>query len=429
MKGLVVLVTLSNQKLLSKAKNTKLLRNLWADFCVFKHYVGAIPDWLKWRSERHGRLETEGKPPAELHLNIAFVTQYARARELKLAFAARRCGHRVTLIASRVQFPDVANEYFDHIYETKNVWQMLNLLEELNPNVIHLFVNYNNVFLLPILLYASSPVVYDPYDCLKGMFKPEYQVNWLELRAERMSFERADHICSRSLEPLYLRRKCSYRMPDTTFFADYCWQKPKELKPREIGPDDDLQIVYVGGVWPEDRYPVKEFGYAQFLELSRILAEQSIHFHIYPAPTPASSDFESFFSIYIEESKQNPYLHLYHPIDYHELAEILPSYDAGIHIMGLAVNTDLGRHARPKLDYSTANKLFDYIEAGLPVIIHNGRHQKGLVRHYSHVIELQDLSNARKAINKLNFQKPLTRPTIKDHAERLGRMYMNVDVK
>lgn len=429
MKGRTIKVRSFKQEFRPTKKSMNFLSNLWADFCVLKHYVGGIPDWRKWQKERRRQQKIEGKHNVETPLNIAFVTQYARARELKLAYAARLCGHQVTLIASGVQFPDMANEYFDDFRGAKNVWQMLKVLDEINPDVVHLFVNYNNAFLLPILLYSSSPVIYDPYDCLKGMFKPEFQINCLELRAERMSFEQADHICSRSLEPLYLRRKFGYQMPDTTYFAEYCWKEPKPYEPRDRFREADLHIVYVGGIWPEDRYPADKFGYAQYIEVSRILAKQNIHLHIYPAPTPAISNFESFFSLYLEEATTNPYLHFYHPINYNELTQVLSRFDAAMHIMGLTINENLGRLARPKLDYSSANKLFDYIEAGLPVIIHNGKHQKSLVRHYSHIIEVQDLANVREAILALNFQKRPSHVTIKDHAERLGQMYSNLGVK
>jgi glycosyltransferase involved in cell wall biosynthesis len=394
-----------------------------------QYYLAATPDWLLWKKEPKKLPQERTKPNQSLH--IAFITQFSRARELKLAYAANMYGHRVTLIAHEVQFPELVDESFDGFHQTGNVWQMLKVLDDINPDIVHLFINYNNAHLLPILYHSPSPVIYDPYDCLKGMFKPAYQAHWAELYAERLNFKHADHVCSRSLEPLYLRRTHGYRMSDTTYFAEYCWQEPTQKEPRKIDSDDDLHIVYVGGIWPEDRYSPREFGYAQFLDIGRELNSRGLHLHLYPAPTPANLHFEDFFSRYLDEDKKNHRFHIHKPLPYHELLSVLPSYDAALHIVRNWTMDGLGRASEVKQKYSFANKLSDYIEAGLPIIIHNGFHQAAYVRHYGKSITfsgLNDFDLLSKRIKDIRSKRiiPNRCSTVRFQAKRLSNMYHHV---
>jgi len=422
---------MSLDRLLLRVRRAKALRNVWAELRLLEFYLRSMPSWAR---RQHRRRQQKGAAVARrpvytlsAPLHIVFVTHYARAREFKLAYAARLCGHRVTLVATHVQSSGMVAQHFDAHYEADDPWQILALLDELRPDVAHLFVNYNNARMLPVVLYAPSPVVYDPYDCLRGMFEPEYQVNWLELEAERICFACADHICARSLEPLCLRRHFGYRMPATTYFPEYCWRPPRQREPRQVR-NEELHLVYCGGVWPEDRYPAGEYCYAQYIEIGRALARQRIHLHIYPAPLAGMVDFDCFFSLYLQEDGSNPYFHFHRSLPYPELVREMVQYDAAMHVMGAAINSDMGRVTYLKLDYSTSNKLFDYIESGLPVIIHKGKHQRSIVRHYGQTIEINNISVARQALTQVIGRKkcPSRKAHIAYHAKRLGDMYVEV---
>jgi hypothetical protein len=413
-------------------REVKILRNGRQYLLLMKFYLRSLPALVRWRQQRRQRcvasVQQLNADNALAPLHIAFVTSIVSPRECKLAYASRLCGHRVTLIAGSTGPSDVVTQHFDAYYKADNPWQTLILLDELQPDVTHLFVHAINVVMLPVLLYAPSPVVYDPYDCLRGMFKPTYQISRLQLQAERICFARADHVCARSLEPLYLRRQCGYHMPETTYFPEYCWRPPRQCEPRQIRDDDELHVVYSGGVWPEDRYSADTHGYAQYIEVGRALAKQRIHLHIYPAPRLSVVDFENFYSLYLEESKHNPFFHIYHPLPYEELMKVLPRYDAAMHILGITINDALGANTRAKQNYSSTNKLFDYIEAGLPVIIHNGKHQRGIVRNYGTTVEVNAISQIRWALlEAMNGGKcRVAKVDIAQHARRLSDMYVEV---
>jgi hypothetical protein len=407
---------------------------MWNDWNVFlQAYVRGMPDWRRCRltprklKPSSFRAEPVFDLPAR-PLHIAFVSNKITARELKVAHAARLCGNRVTLITRQANSGAGLAGHFDECLIADNPWRMLLLIDELRPDVIHTFVHEDNLWMRPVLLYAAAPLVYDPYDCLQAMLRPDYQYSRWQLTAERRWFSEADHICARSLEPRYLRRHQDYRMPSTTYFPEYCWQVPSHRKPRHLQEDTELNIVYCGGIWPEDRYSAASAGYAQYIEIGRVLAKQHIHLHLYPSPPPAGVTHESFFSAYLHEQARNLFFHIYPTLPYEELMRELPRYDAALHILGARINTELGSATPAKKDCSSANKLFDYIEAGLPVIIHEGRHQRGVVRHYGVSIEVTDIGQVRQALlHVLSVGSP-GKPSaaIASHARRLDAMYRSL---
>jgi len=411
-----------------------VLRKIWSDsHTLVEGFLRGLPDWVRWQLTQWQRqTDTVVRPAASnlssAQLRIILVSYYTTAREFKLAYAARLCGHHVTLVTRHIGPPPMVAQHFDACYEASNPWRILILLDKLRPDVIHLLAHGDNILMLPVLLHAPSPVVYDPYDCLQGMIKPKYQVSRMEREAERICFARADYICARSIEPLYLRRHFGYRMPATIYFPEYCWRPPQAREPRQFHDDEELHVAYCGGIWPEDRYPAAECGYAQYIEVGRALARQRIHLHLYPSKVGGGTNYEDFFSLYLEESKHNPFFHIYRPLPYTELLRELPQYDAAIHIMGVKINQAFGSATRAKLDYSSANKLFDYIEVGLPVIIHDGKHQRGVVRHYGSSVEVSDIARVREVLLSFLSQNRPSKSSaaIADHVERLDRMYRSV---
>jgi hypothetical protein len=134
---------------------------------------------------------------------------------------------------------------------------------------------------------------------------------------------------------------------------------------------------------------------------------------------------EDFFALYLQESAQNHYFHIYPTLPYAELMCELPKYDAALHVLGAGINTMLGSATSAKINCSSANKLFDYIEAGLPVIIHEGRHQRGVVRHYGVSVEVHDIGQVRQALLGVLKVEHLAKlsAAIVFHAGRLDTMY------
>ena len=108
--------------------------------------------------------------------------------------------------------------------------------------------------------------------------------------------------------------------------------------------------------------------------------------------------------------------------------QALTQYDFALHIFGPGIHDQTGQNSRAKVHYSTANKLFDYIQAGLPVIIHDGFHQRGLVRHYGRAIAVQrldELGSRLPAARQEPYPVHLS-ATLAFHAPRLRHFYQEL---
>jgi hypothetical protein len=377
-----------------------------------------LPVWLRWRQRAARRPGVKREAVGPLH--IALVSRVSKARLFKLAHAIRHCGHRVTLV-SGARYSSHELEHFDGHRDVSDPWKILEVLEEMSPDVVHVIINYDNFVMSPVVRFSPAPVVLDSYDVQKGMMTKKWQADWVELRAERQLFETADHICARHLEPLVLKRRFGYRIPDATFFPDYCWRGPRTRAQRQ---SDGLSIVYCGNVLPEDRFSQDEAGYAQYIGVARALARQNIHFHLYPAWDWTPAPFDEFFALYIKENETNEHFHFYRTVPYGELIDRLGDYDAALHLF----EGGSGRITKDKLNYSTANKLFDYIEAGLPVLIHPGSLQQSIVRRCGTAVTVESLQDVRPALEAAlaSRRPPVDRCDLEHHAPRLARMYEHV---
>jgi hypothetical protein len=95
--------------------------------------------------------------------------------------------------------------------------------------------------------------------------------------------------------------------------------------------------------------------------LIHTLSAQGIHFHIYPSPSNVRADYEE----YEVTAKENPYFHFHAPVAQHELALEMSKYDWGI----LPFFAGQNEQSEAKYKYATTLKLFNFMEAGLPVIV------------------------------------------------------------
>lgn len=396
-----------------------------------KYYLLSFPDFIIWLFPYiFKKKRSDYRTNCKENLHILFITYNARIRECKLAYAAGLCGYKVTLITHKYNLIDIDDNYFFEYHLVNNPWQCLQLIKEIKPSAIHLFVGYTNLRLMPIIKFSDVPIVYDPYDCVKGMFNTKYKQPWLEVIAEKWCFEKADHLCARSLEPLYLKRKFKYKMPPSTYFPDYCWKPLMKRDRKTIGDDEELHVVYAGGICPEDRFPKEVFGFAQYLDVGRALAKQKIHLHLYSANPIKKENYKSYYSLYYKEAENNPYFHIHEPVPHSQLMEELSKYDAGLHIFGAGINQNDGYAiSRAKADYSSAAKLFDYLEIGLPVLIHDGFHQKGIIHHYGCVINISNLNNAGALLRSCLKKQKSTKTKdvfLGAHSHRLKNMYFNL---
>ena len=259
--------------------------------------------------------------------------------------------------------------------------QLRSLLDQLEIDVVH-SQNYEHLGYYATR-YAGRPVIHDVsdfytifprnQDCPRRRFQSPLQFfkhlrrQWLE----KATFERADALTFNS--PLMLevaRRRFTIAgktlvVPNAVPVQDL----PRTQYPKLSQEDGAIHTVFVGHInGPK-------------LQILAEIANTGVHVHLY---TLQKSSFEPTL---LRTCKEIPYLHSHGALPYRRLLQQLTQYDFGL-VLWYKGATE------PFFQASLPSKLFDYLAAGLPVIVGPFRalidfieeHQCGFVLH--HVDEL-----------------------------------------
>jgi len=295
------------------------------------------------------------------------------------------------------------NESFDNIILFRNVWHLYRILK-----------HFRNV---KILIYAFGPktfyadkareflsdkkFIYDMQDVLCIYYGINTDIKWFrkEFVHERNCLTLADGIVSHGLEPIAAKRIYGIKKaPPLLYFPLYCDNDFFENS-KKVLSDDDIHIVYAGEIHGAFR-DSKQFGNVQFHWLINELSRQKIHFHGYPSPANPPMFYEEYKKI----SEVNEYFHLHKPVAQHELSRELSKYHFGI-IPFFKTNTG---QSDDKYRYSTALKLFNFIEAGIPVLVSEDiTFQSWLTLRYKAGISIskKDVGILREIIKKTGYEK------------------------
>ena len=287
---------------------------------------------------------------------------------------------------------------FDRTLLFRNKWHLKRILKAHTFDLLHGFAPksyYCNVARKSI----DCPYVHDMQDVYATYYGLQPSLNWLkmELPHERECLLKADAVVAHCLEAnISFRKYGIHPKPPSLFFPLYCdddFFQPKMRKQLA----NEIHIVYAGGVAGSHRNP-KQYGNTQFHALIEILSKQELHFHIYPSPSNIRADYEE----YEEIAKTNPYFHFHEPVSQQALAKTLNQYDFGI----LPFFKELSEQSADKLKYATTLKLFNYLEAGIPIIVSTAiDYQAWLVNRSKTglLIQLEDRTRLREKISKLNY--------------------------
>ena len=295
---------------------------------------------------------------------IVYLGEQLPARIPRMAKWVKRSGEYSTVLvcSKRGYFEKFSNSEFDAVFLFRNEFHLKRILKHLSKiSLIHAFApkNYYPNIARQTL---KVPFVLDMQDVYSIYYGLNTTLGWLkkELPHEKECLEKADGIVAHSLEPNVAFRKYGIKKkPKTIFFPLYCDDDVFQQNEKKLNTDD-LHLVYAGGVAGSHRNP-KQYGNIQFQEIINILSKQKIHFHIYPSPSNIPADYEEYEQI----AKQNSFFHFHEPMAQDKLAKELSKYHFGIlfFFKGLSDQSD------DKLKYATTLKLFNYLEAGIPIIV------------------------------------------------------------
>jgi hypothetical protein len=373
-------------------------------------------------------LRSEPAKKAPEKIRLLFLCELLPARAGRMAkWLNRLPEYEVILLCHQSGYvKEFAEDNFHAVWTYRNPWHLRSRLRQLAPfSLIHAFAP--KCYYPEIARQATEvPFVLDMQDVIvtyHGLMPP---FAWArkELQYEKSCLRHADLVIGQSLEPRvgFLRYDISPR-PKTMFFPLYCdedaWQ-PNEGKHLREG----IHLVYAGGIAGSHR-DRRQFGILQFHSLIASLAKQEIHFHVYPSPSTLKPDYEEYFGI----AAKNPFFHMHDPVSHHQLTQELARYHFGI-LPFFREDSDL---KEDKMVYSTSLKMYNFIEAGLPVLISRDiAYQAWMIQRgkAGKLIKKDDVPTIREQIEALDYQQLLSQVTeyraslaLSAHIPRLVQQY------
>lgn len=255
-----------------------------------------------------------------------------------------------------------------------------------------------------VIKHSSNFTLLDIYDCWTNCFGEKPPIFWLknEVKFEKYNLENADGIIARNLESKDLSKRFSYKFPaKNILFLDYCdevnFQTPQRKSLSENSP---IHLVYSGGIFGPSALKAS-WGIIDFDILIKSLKHSQLNLHLYPFPNEPLE----YYSELVEMEKTNPYLNIYSSVPNFTLANEIGKYHFGILPNFKVDNYPILDF---KLDMCTSNKFFNYLEAGIPIIVSDElKFMSWIVKRYQIgiVVKKEDLNNLRQIIFEHDYNQ------------------------
>ena len=266
--------------------------------------------------------------------------------------------------------------------------------------------------------HADCPVILDAYD-FDGIVQGIENLSKVQYEREKHCFERANGVIHRGPKfeiDYYRNHGYNITCPDL-HFLDYCNKEFfVERNVKKLSSEDgEYHIAHIGSsVTPA------------FTSLVKKLSRQKIHLHIYPTPTSmAPIAFKNLINL----NKTEKHFHLENTLPYDKINQEISKYDFGAH-MHLTPMYPMG------LKVAHCHRIFNYLEAGLPIIVSDRLQliKKTVVENkVGFPVKDEEFSNLRNMIEKNDYSelrknvfKTREKLLIDNHAERLIEFYDKV---
>ena len=276
-------------------------------------------------------------------LNILFIQQYAGIRCYKYAKALQKKGHKVTLLYGNAKpsefYKNLSDDVFEECIKMNNVKELWQYVD--NYDIIHCH-NEPDFFTVSALV-CDKPVIHDTADLISLRDVENPNTAFFEALANRGA-------SGRVYSTPYQQAEADALYSPTTkslVFYNYISEDdaPKRFLDKLSLVDNNIHIVYQGSI--------SLYKHRNFVDIFTAIAINNIHIHIYPSRL--DEELKNFFSKF-----QN--IHYYNPLSPTEIMTEMTKYDIGI----IPWNLELGQ--KRFLDTTIANKLYEYLAAGLPVL-------------------------------------------------------------
>lgn len=296
--------------------------------------------------------------------NILFVQNTACIRTHKIATLMKKNGYKVFLLYTMAP-PEINNAEFAEVYNgiyTFYTWKaLIDFVENSDFDIVH--SSNEPDILTNLLLLTKKHIVFDTHDMM-SLRKPENIENLtLEFIANTScdgNIYTSNLVCDIAKKKFCLTDKEILAWENTVLEQEEITIKHPKLS----NVDGEIHCVYEGGIVGNDR-----LSHRYFEDIWRKIADCGIHIHFY-----SQSDYR-----YCKELEgRSKYFHYEGNLGTKALIQEMTKYDCGLAIF------NVNDQNRAFLETGTANKMYEYINSGIPVVV-------GDVKSYVDFVEKYDV--------------------------------------
>jgi len=171
---------------------------------------------------------------------------------------------------------------------------------------------------------------------------------------------KSDGIITNCLEPLAIYHDYKIKKRPPVLFFPFITDNDLFISEKNIHKLNGTHLVYAGGLAGKKSND-SESGNVKFFALAKKLGEQKIHLHLYPSPYTS----QDIINDYKKLENEIPYFRMHDVVPQVELGAEISKYHFGIYMYFKQFNS----FNEYKFDYQTSLKTFNYLEAGLPILM------------------------------------------------------------
>lgn len=281
--------------------------------------------------------------------NILFVQNAACIRTHKIATLMKKNGYKVFLLYTDVP-PEISNEKFSDVYDdtyTFYTWKaLIDFVENSDFDIVH--SSNEPDILTNMLLLTKKHIVFDTHDMM-SLRRPESMENMaLEFIANTAcdgNIYTSNLVCDIAKKKFGLTDKEIIAWENTVLEQEEITIEHPKLS----NVAGEIHCVYEGGIVGNDR-----LSHRYFEDIWKKIADCGIHIHFY-----SQSDYQ-----YCKELEgRSKYFHYEGNLGTKILIQEMTKYDCGLAIF------NVNDQNRVFLETGTANKMYEYINAGIPVVV------------------------------------------------------------
>lgn len=344
-------------------------------------------------------------------LSVLYVQDTPCIRTNKIATIMKEMGWHVSVLFTMLKSDEKStgrDSIYDDSFYFSSMQGIIDFIDQSDYNIVHCS-NAPDI-LSVIAMQTNKPVIHDTHDM---------HSIWLECNPERMMIEfiantNADgNVYTSDLVVDIAKNKYNLKGHEVLSLPNYILEYDGIDEPytKLSEEDGEIHCVYEGTI--SDSPSSDRF----FEEIWEIIGRERIHVHFYTHGNP-------YYCEALE--KKSPYIHYEGNLNSKDLLREMTKYDVGLLLFNL---TDQNRLF---MNTGTANKLYEYIASGLPVVVGDlpayrefvEKYGVGIVLDYSKSIEqqLKEVKNIEIPKNFLNTYKF----TMKTQGVQIDEFYKKV---